>query len=329
MIENTNNTFTGSGALRALLNPNDNVPTPLVELPDTLNTFHTDSVRIFAKAAFLSPLFNIKQLPALNLLQDAKDTGKLNGVTALVENSSGNMVLSLAVLARQFGISRVVAVVPRDIPPGKLELLRFVGADIEFISTAAGAKSGIERAKELGAQDGWHNLGQYENKANPAAYGKYLAPQLLQQTNNAMTIFCAGLGTTGTIAGGAEYFKQHSLNISIVGVIPHDAVPGVRSEQRLKEVKFSWQGILDHQMTVTTRDAFKRSLELYRAGLFAGPSSGMALAGLLQMLSIEKDAGRLDQYRNTDGEVVAVFVCPDSALLYLDKYSTQLEPEDF
>ena len=330
MIENTNNTFTGPSALRTFLNPDDNEPTPLVELPDTLNTFHTDGVRIFAKVAFLSPLFNIKQLPALNLLQDAKDAGKLEEVHTLVENSSGNMALSIAVLARQFGILHMVAVVPRDIPSGKLEILRLAGIDIEFISTAPGARNGVERAKELGAQDGWYNLGQYENKANPAAYEKYLAPQLLQQTNETMTIFCAGLGTTGTIIGSAQYFKQRSLNISIVGVVPRqDSVPGVRSERRLKDVGFTWQGILDHQSTVATRDAFKKSLELSRVGLFAGPSSGMALAGLLQMLTTEKDAGRLDQYRNTYGEVVAVFVCPDSALLYLEKYSTQLDPEDF
>ncbi|HQU07691.1 MAG TPA: pyridoxal-phosphate dependent enzyme [Candidatus Paceibacterota bacterium] len=322
--------FSGSRALTAFLNPGDNTPSPLVELPASLNPLAGERVRLFAKASFLSPLFNIKQLAAHNLLQTAYDAGKLKGVHTLVENSSGNMALGLAVLARHYGIPRMVAVVPRDIPASKLELLRLFGIDVEFSSTSPGGASGIARAKELGAQDGWYNLGQYENDANPSAYEKYLAPEIWKQTDGTLTVFCAGLGTTGTLVGSARYFKKQSPRITIVGVVPRqDSVPGVRSERRLREVGFKWEGTLDFHAEVETKDAFKQSLELCRVGLLAGPSSGMALAGLVQVLKAQHNAGTLDALRNARGDVVAAFVCPDTALLYLEKYSTHLDPEDF
>ena len=108
-----------------------------------------------------------------------------------------------------------------------------------------------------------------------------------------------------------------------------DTVPGVRSMRRLKEIAFDWGDVLDHHVEVDSKESFKKSLELCRAGLLAGPSSGMALLGLMQVLEKHKSEGTLDQLRNKDGEVVAVFVCPDSALLYLEKYPANLDPEDF
>lgn len=325
-----NNVYTGPDALAEFLNPQTSYSTPLVELSKKLNTFSSDNVRIFAKAVFLSPLFNIKHFPAFNLLQAAKDKGELEGVHTLVENSSGNMAFSLAVLARFFGISRVIAIVPRDIPSGKIDLLRLFGVDIEFNSESPGGRSGIARAHELGQQEGWFNLGQYDNESNPNAYEKYLAPEIWEQTNEALTLFCTGLGSTGTLLGSARYFKKQSNIISIIGVAPQtDTVPGVRSMRRLKEIAFDWGDVLDHHVEVDSKESFKKSLELCRAGLLAGPSSGMALLGLMQVLEKHKSEGTLDQLRNKDGEVVAVFVCPDSALLYLEKYPANLDPEDF
>ncbi len=324
------NVFTGPDAPAAFLNPDNKIPTPLIELPPHLNPFVSDRVRIFAKAEFLSPLFNIKRLAAYTLLRRAQEAGELEGVHTLVENSSGNMAVSLAALAPYFGISRVVVIVPRDIPPVKLELLRLFGLDIEFSDTTPGAPSGVARARELGKQKGWHNLGQYGSEANPYAYEKYLAPEIWEQMDGSLTVFSAGLGTTGTVVGSARFFKKKSPRVAIIGVVPQqDSVPGVRSARRLKEVNFSWQGVLDHYKEVGTKDAFAQSLALCRAGIFAGPSSGMALAGLLQILEEKKNTGTLGTVRNDAGEVAAVFVCPDSAILYLEKYSTHLDPEDF
>src|SRR3954449_9008960 len=116
--------FEGSSSVRDFLDPDKNPPLPLVELPEDLNRFRGERVRVFAKIMYLLPLLNIKSLPAMNMLLEAESNGKLEGVHTLVENSSGNTAFSLAVVARYFGISKVTAIVPWDIAPGKLDLLR-------------------------------------------------------------------------------------------------------------------------------------------------------------------------------------------------------------
>src|SRR6266404_438163 len=96
--------FAGPSAVRDFLNPENNPPIPLVELPASLNPFHDQGVRIFAKLMYLLPLLNIKSLPALNMLLQAQTSGNLDGVHTLIENSSGNTAFSLAVMARTFGL---------------------------------------------------------------------------------------------------------------------------------------------------------------------------------------------------------------------------------
>ena len=117
----SNNVFSGSDALKNFLNPDCNPPLPLVELPGRLNPFADQKVRIFAKVMYLLPLLNSKSLPVLNMLDTADKHG---GVHTIVENSSGNTAFSLAIMAPLFGIHTVRAMVPLDIAPGKLELLR-------------------------------------------------------------------------------------------------------------------------------------------------------------------------------------------------------------
>ena len=107
------------------------------------------------------------------------------------------------------------------------------------------------------------------------------------------------------------------------------AVPGVRSEIGLRDIEFPWREAADEIIEVGTKESFKQSLELCRAGVMGGPSSGLALCGLLRFLEARRDAAELDGLRNTDGEVVAAFICGDTPLPYLDKYSTHLDPGDF
>ena len=296
MTNYNKNVFSGPHALQDFLQPDHHIPTPLVELPSALNPFLGDNVHIFAKNMFLLPLLNIKQIVAFNLLETAQAEGKLNGVHTLVENSSGNMALGLAVLAPYFGISNVVVVLSRDVAPNKLEILRLFGVTIEFSDSAPNGMKGVAYAKKLGQQNGWFNLSQYDNDANPASYEKYLAPQLWKQTEGSITIFCAGLGTSGTMIGTTRYLKKQSPTIAVVGVLPvHDSVPGVRSKTRIKEASFSWERMLDYKVEVETKDAFKKSFLMCRLGILAGPSGGMALAGLLSMLKEQKKAGTLDR----------------------------------
>jgi cysteine synthase A len=323
--------FEGPTALADFLNPNNHPPLPLVELPERLNPFHAQGVRIFGKLMYLLPLLNMKSLPAINMLSEAQSSKSLDGVHTIVENSSGNTAFALGVAAHAIGIQRVMALVPWDIAPGKLDLLRLVGVDPRLVRHSPGEPSGIQQARSLGREPGFYSPSQYENAANPEAYEKWVAPQLWQQTQGRMTVFVAGLGTTGTLTGVGRYLRQHSQRIQIVGVIcAHDAaVPGVRSESRLTEIQFEWRRAADAIIEVSTRESYKLSLAMCREGIMGGPSSGFALAGAHRFLDEQHNSGTLDRLRNDDGEVLVTFICPDTALPYLEKYSTHLDPSDF
>lgn len=326
------NVFDGPASVREFLDPARSLPTPLVELPDRLNPFRQDSVRIFGKLACLTPLLNIKYLPVWNMLLEAESSGKLKDVHTIVENSSGNTAFSLAVLSEVFGVHAVTAFVPFDIAPGKLDLLRLAGVQPELKRGAANEMSGIAEARNHGKEPGRFCPSQYENEANPAAYEKWFAPQIWEQTRKKLAVFAAGLGTTGTLLGCSRYFRRVSERIRIVGAMcaPNEAVPGVRSRERLKEIDLQWEPAVDAVVEVGTKESFRMSLRLCRAGLVAGPSSGFALAGLYRFLEGRKAAGALNSLRNQDdGEIISVFVCADTPLPYLDKYSTHLDPEDF
>jgi cysteine synthase len=223
-----------------------------------------------------------------------------------------------------FGNYSVRAFVPQDIAQGKLELLRLSGAEINF----AKKTSGIVLARRMGKRKGFLNLNQYANEANVAAHAKWTAKQIWEQTQGKLTVFCTGLGTTGTALGANKFFRQHFSNVTVVGVycLPDHAVPGVRTLEALKEISFPWKSEVSHRVGISTKESYRKSLALCRAGLIAGPSSGFALAGLLRFIEQHPN---LDQLRNRHGEVFACFLCPDSPFPYLDKYSTILDPADF
>jgi rhodanese-related sulfurtransferase len=115
-----------------------------------------------------------------------------------------------------------------------------------------------------------------------------------------------------------------------LGIIrePNNPVPGVRTGNLLQEIAFDWKGTVDKTVEIGTVESFEKSLELYRNGIMAGPSSGFALAGLLNFLSTLPD-DRLDQFRNEDGEVLAVFICPDSPFPYVEEYFEYLDANKF
>ncbi|HVM91066.1 MAG TPA: pyridoxal-phosphate dependent enzyme [Verrucomicrobiae bacterium] len=317
------------------MHPENNPPLPLVELPDELNPFAGQKVRIFAKLMSALPLSNVKSLPALNMLLQKEQSGELQDVNSIVENSSGNTVMSLAVLGRIFGIPRTKAIVSHEVSPGKLELLRFFGTEISIneepiCPDPRDKTSGIYQAKELGKQPGIWNPGQYENPANPEAHARWTGPQIWEQTGGQVTLFCAGLGTTGSMVGTGAYFKTKNPNILNLGVIrqPNNPVPGVRTKNLLQEIAFDWNGSVDRTVEIGTLPSYERSLELCRAGILAGPSSGFALAGLLAFLE-KAEPQELDRYRNENGDVLAVFLCPDSPFPYIQEYFEFLPEERF
>ncbi len=299
----------------------------LAELSEAVNPFRSDRVRIFAQTCG----DNIKKFSALNLLIDAQARGRLEGVHTLVENSSGNMALALGLLAPSFGIRNVVAILRADIPSGKLDPLRLSRIRCEFSTESPGETSGIELARQMGKKPGYLNLGQYENEANPGAYEKWLGPRIWERTDGSVSLIACGLGSAGTAIGLKRFVSHVSPQCTVVGVMvaPGEGVPGVRTEARLAEIRLPWRQTIDALVTIGTRESFKKSRELWwDLDLMVGPSSGFAFAGLLKFISAQKAAANLDRFRNADGEIVAVFICPDMAYPYFDKYSTHLDPQD-
>jgi len=326
------NVFSGPTALRDFLNPDEHPMLPLVEIPECLNPYATDGVRIYAKLMNFLPLANIKSLPALSMLTKKEAAGDLKQVSTLIENSSGNTVFSLGILARLFGINATKAIVSHEVSYGKLQLLRFFGIDITvneepICPDPSDKESGIYKAKHWGLQNGWWNPGQYENEANPEAHRHWTGPQILEQTAGNLTVFCAGLGTTGTMVGAGGYLKQRAPRVTNIGVVrkANNPVPGVRTNNLLQEIAFHWHDAVDETVEIGTKASFEQSLLLCRHGILVGPSAGFSLAGLFEFLKQKKDTNDLDRLRNSDGEIVAVFICPDSPFPYIDEYFEYLD----
>ena len=329
------NVFSGENSVKDFLDPDKNPPLPLVELPKNLNPLAERKVRIFAKLMNFLPLANVKSLPALGMIREKERDGSLSDIDFMVENSSGNTVFSLAVIGRIFGIQKTKAFVSHEVSAGKLQLLRFFGTEImvneePICPDPRDKTSGIYKAKEMGKNKGCWNPGQYDNAANPSAHERWTGPQIWEQTEGKITVFCAGLGTTGTMVGTGAFLKRMNEKVFNLGVVrePNNPVPGVRTANLLQEIAFDWTSAVDKTVEIGTVESFERSLELCRNGIMTGPSSGFALAGLLDFLSKLSDE-QLDRYRNKDGEVVAVFICPDSPFPYIQEYFEYLDADKF
>lgn len=324
-----NEYYGGPDGVANYLRPSVDKMIPLVELPAALNPYlESHDIHIDAKLMNTLPLMNVKSLPAWHMLATADVAGK-----ELVEASSGNTVMSLGLLAPHFGVKNVTAIASPEVSEGKLALLRLAGVKVRLVKGPIcpdpnDPDGAITVARQEGGRPGKSNLGQYDNAANPAAHTAITGPQLLAQLGGAIGIFCAGLGTTGTLLGTARYLQRHIPHLRVAGVVrkPNNTVPGVRTVNGLREVSFDWSDELNEPLVeVSTKEAYEASLKMIRHGLLVGPSAGFALAGLLRHLKRMADLGELDALRGKH----AVFICPDSPLPYVDEYEKVLGEEYF
>ena len=324
-----NEYYSGTKSVAEYLRPSADKMIPLVELPAALNPYlKSHDIHIDAKLMNTLPLLNVKSLPARHMLAAADVVGR-----ELVEASSGNTVMSLGLLAPHFGVKNVTAIASPEVSSGKLALLRLAGVNVRLAKGPIcpdpnDPDGAIAIARHEGEQPGKVNLGQYDNAANPTAHTTVAGPQLFQQLGDTIGMFCAGLGTTGTLLGTANYLLQHIPGLRVAGVVrrPNNTVPGVRTVNGLHEVTFDWKNVLNEPLVeVSTKEAYEASLRMIRQGLLVGPSSGFAFAGLLRHLKRMADLGELDILRGKH----VVFICPDSPLPYVDEYEKVLDTEYF
>lgn len=330
------NIFSGEDGLKDFYNPDKNLPVPLVELPSRLNPFRKDGVRIYAKLMSHLPATNVKSLPALNMILRAQESGDITLDThTIVEYSSGSTVISLGIISNILGIPNVKAFISNKTSQVKLQLLQFFGLELTLFGGPVqpehlDTNGGIHVANEHGSQPNVFNPDQYSNVENYKAHMRWTGPQIHAQLPD-LSVFAASIGTAGTMTGTSLYLKKVNPSITGLGVLtaPNDRVPGPRTFNLLLPVEFPWRDSMDVIEEVDSFSSYERSLDLCRNGLLVGPSSGLALTGLLSFLQKRKDSRTLDALRNRAGEIPCVFICCDQPFQYIAEYFTKLGPSHF
>jgi cysteine synthase/rhodanese-related sulfurtransferase len=293
-------------SMLGLLSSEDN-PTPMVRLRRVAPLAHA---AVYAKLEWYNPFGAVKDRVAANMVRAAEEAGAVAPGVNLVEPTSGNTGMGLAMVGNARGYS-LTTPLSMAIPEEKRSVLRFFGVDVielsDALCPAPGQPEGaMQRAGEIAAQPGFHQLNQYENPANPDAHYRTTGPEIWRQTGGAITHFVAGLGTCGTITGTGRFLKQKNPAVKVLGAHPaegHD-IPGVRSITQLRLTRFYLPDEYDGQVEVSDEEAFEMCLRLNREeSIIAGPSSGMALAGALKLVPDQPG-------------VVAVVVFPDNVFKY-------------
>jgi len=254
--------------------------TPLVGLP---RLSPGPTARLWAKLEDRNPTGSVKDRAAFYMVAQAEKDGLLKPGATLLEPTSGNTGISLAMVAKLRGY-RLVCVMPENTSAERRQLLEMYGAEILRSPAAGGSNEAVRVAKQLAADHpDWVMLYQYGNEANSLAHYETTGPEILEDLPS-VTHFVAGLGTTGTLMGTGRYLREHVPGVQIVAAEPRygDLVYGLRNIDEGFVPELYDASVLTSRFSVTSADALRRTRELLDLeGLFAGISSGAAVhAGL-------------------------------------------------
>jgi cysteine synthase B len=268
--------------------------TPLVGLPKLAPA---PDVRLWAKLEDQNPTGSVKDRAALRMILEAEKDGRLRKGVTILEPTSGNTGISLAMAARLKGY-RLVCVMPENTSEERRQLLRMWGAEIVSSPAAGGSNEAVRVAKQL-AEDhpDWVMLYQYGNPANAAAHYEGTGPEILTDLPS-VTHVVAGLGTTGTLMGIGRYFREHKPEVRIVAAEPRygELVYGLRNLDEGFVPELYDARLIDARFSVGPRDAVRRVRELLELeGLFVGISSGAILhAAIAQAHQVAKSGDSAD-----------------------------------
>jgi [CysO sulfur-carrier protein]-thiocarboxylate-dependent cysteine synthase len=254
--------------------------TPLVGLPRLSPSPHT---RLWAKLEDRNPTGSVKDRAAFWMVAAAEKDGLLSPGTTILEPTSGNTGISLAMIARLRGY-RLVCVMPENTSAERTQLLEMYGASIIYSPAAGGSNEAVSVAKRLAADNpDWVMLYQYGNEANARAHYETTGPEILRDLPE-ITHFVAGLGTTGTLMGTGRYLREHVPGVHIVAAEPRygELVYGLRNMDEGFVPELYDPSVLTRRFSVTAADALRRTRQLVAdEGIFAGISAGCVLhAGL-------------------------------------------------
>ncbi|MSQ22958.1 MAG: cysteine synthase family protein [Chloroflexi bacterium] len=262
--------------------------TPLVELK---SFSPREGVRIFAKLEGQNPTGSVKDRIALAMVEQAERDGKTSPGCTIIESTSGNTGISLALVCKLKGY-HFLAVMPENVSPERSKLLEAFGAEIVTTDGSRGSNGAIELAQRMAADHpDYLLLYQYGNPANPRAHYETTAVEILEQVPD-VTAFVAGLGTGGTLMGVSRRLKEHNQATQVIAAEPNlgDLVYGLRNLDEGFVPPILDLALLDRKMIVSSEDSIRFTQELlWREGIFAGVSSGAAVSTAVRV------AQRLDK----------------------------------
>ncbi|TMR95393.1 PLP-dependent cysteine synthase family protein [Nonomuraea basaltis] len=254
--------------------------TPLVGLP---RLSPSADVRVWAKLEDRNPTGSIKDRPALWMVEQAEKDGLLTPGCTILEPTSGNTGISLAMSAKLKGY-KLICVMPENTSDERRQLLRMWGAEIISSPAAGGSNEAVRVAKELAAQNpSWVMLYQYGNPANWRSHYETTGPEILDDLPT-ITHFVAGLGTTGTLMGVGRFLREQVPGVQIVAAEPRygELVYGLRNVDEGFIPELYDESVLTTRFSVGSADALRRTRELLTTeGIFAGVSTGAALHAAL------------------------------------------------
>ena len=286
--------------------------TPLVEL----SRFGADlPVRLLAKLESANPAGSVKDRIALAMVEAAEEDGRLSPGDHLVEPTSGNTGVGLAMVAAAKGY-RVTFTMPESMSVERRALLAAYGAELVLTPAAQGMAGAIAAARELAEREGWYLPAQFENPANPEVHRRTTAQEIFQDTAGEVDVFVAGVGTGGTVTGVGQVLKDKKPGITVVAVEPAESPVlsgGAAGPHGIQGIGAGFvpavldTGVYDRIQQVTVDQARAAARRLARSeGILAGVSSGAALHAATVVAALPEHRG-----------AVVVVILPDTGERYL------------
>ena len=288
--------------------------TPLVRLSNLENHFHLKA-HLFAKVESRNPAGSVKDRVAYQMIIDAFNDGKLTNESVIIEPTSGNTGIGLALIAKVKGL-RAILVMPDTMSIERRKLLKAYGAELVLTEGAKGMKGAITKANELAKEIPNSFIpSQFDNMSNPKAHYLTTGPEIYRDLDGQVDAFVSAVGTGGTISGTGKYLKEQNPHTQVIAVEPKDSpvlTKGVAGPHKIQGIGAGFvpntldTSIYNEVIPVSNEDAYKFAREASIEGLFIGISSGAALCAAIEVASRKE---------NENKNIVVLF--PDSGERYL------------
>ncbi len=279
--------------------------TPLAEVGERF--LKNKKIKIFAKLEGANPGGSVKDRPALFMIQEAINSGKLTKNKTIVEATSGNTGIALTMIAAAYGY-KIRLFMPECVSLERKMILEAMGAEVVLTPGCKKTDGAILAAKELvaGQPDKFMLVDQFSNGQNPEAHYRTTAPEIFQQTGGKIDYFVAGIGSGGTVVGCARFFRRRKPEIKIIAAEPEKShnIQGLKNLEESIIPEIFQPELVDKKITVSDEEAFFWTRRLCSAGFFVGISSGAAMAAAMKI------AAEIEQ-----GTIVTIF--PDRGDRYL------------